>query len=204
MGMVLNSIMKKYIQKGFTLLELMIVIAMMGVLMVVGIPSFNAMLTTNELADTTNELTLSLRRARAEAIVSGRDVVVCSSTNTDAADPNLITCSGTAGNWSNGWVILVDRDQNGTFGGANELLWVKTLKSTTSLVITTSPATATVGFSGDFSQMVRFSYTGELRDGTAGEFWLCSGAGTTLFPRREIQVTVGGETTFVKNTATNC
>ena len=201
--MVLNIIMNKFTQKGFTLLELMIVVAMMGVLMAVGIPSFNSMLATNELADTTNELTLSLRRARAEAIVSGRDVVVCSSVNTDA-DPSLVTCSGVAGNWNNGWVILVDRNMDGNFIGANELIWVKKLKSTTSLTVTTSPTTATPNFTGNFLHTVTFSYTGELKDGEAGEFWLCSGAGTTLYPRREVTVTVGGETSFVKNTATNC
>jgi len=60
--------MKKKKQSGFTLLELMVVLGMSGALIAIGVPSFNAMITTNQLADITNKLTLSLKQARAEAI----------------------------------------------------------------------------------------------------------------------------------------
>lgn len=196
--MVLNNNMKKYKQQGFTLLELMIVVALMGVLMAVGIPSFNAMLTTNEMADTTNELMLSLRRARAEAITSGRNTIVCSST--DGA-----TCSGATGNWNRGWLIMVDRNLDGSYLIANgELLWVKELKSNTTITITPSPTSGTAGITNDFTDTVTFSYTGELQAGTAGEFHLCTGVTGSGFPRREISVSVGGEASLFKNTATNC
>jgi len=203
--MVLNNIMKKYTQTGFTLLELMVVIAMMGVLFAVGIPSFTTMILTSELADTTNELTLSLRRARGLAIESGKEVVVCSSTNTDA-DPALVTCSGVTGNWTNGWAILVDRNMDGNFIGANELVWVKEMKSDTTITFTASPDTGTANFTNDFTHTVTFSHTGGLKDGTAGEFWICSGVEDGGLLRRELSVTVGGETTFTKNQtpATNC
>jgi prepilin-type N-terminal cleavage/methylation domain-containing protein len=198
--MVLNNSMKKIIQSGFTLLELMVVIAMIGVLMAVGIPSFRAMLTTNEMADTTNELMLSLRKARAEAISSGRNTIVCSST--DGA-----TCSGAAGNWNQGWLVMVDRNIDGSYLVANdELLWVHELKSNTTITITPSPTTATIGVTSDFTDTVTFSYTGELDDDMPGEFHLCSGAGGSGFPRREISVSVGGEASLFKNNtlATNC
>lgn len=196
--MVLNNNMKKITQSGFTLLELMIVVALMGVLMAVGIPSFNAMLTTNEMADTTNELVLSLRRARAEAIVSGRDAVVCSSVDASS-------CSGVAGNWNKGWLIMVDRNLDGSYKESDdELVWVKQMKSNTSNTITPSPTTATIGATADFTQRVTFSYTGELKDGTAGDFHVCSGVTGSGYPRREITVTVGGEATLVKNTVTKC
>ena len=198
--MVLNNSMKKITQSGFTLLELMVVIAMMGVLMAVGIPSFRAMLITNEVADTTNELMLSLRKARAEAISSGRKTIVCSSTDGQ-------TCSGAAGNWNQGWLVMVDRNIDGNYLIANdELLWVHELKSNTTITITPSPTTATAGVTNDFTHTVTFSYTGELHDGRPGEFHLCSGAGGSGFPRREISVSVGGEASLFKNNtpATNC
>jgi len=199
--MVLNNNMKKITQTGFTLLELMVVIAIMGVLMAVGIPSFKSMLTTNEMADTTNELVLSLRKARAEAISSGRNTIVCSSIDGS-------TCSGAAGNWNRGWLVMVDRDLDGNYLIADgELLWVHQLKSNTTITITPSPTTATAGINNDFTDTVTFSYTGELDDGKPGEFYICSGiAGTSGYPRREISVSVGGEASLFKNTtlATNC
>jgi len=192
--------MKKITQSGFTLLELMIVIAMMGVLMAVGIPSFKAMLTTNEMADTTNELVLSIRKARAAAISSGRNTIVCSSTDGQ-------TCSGAAGNWNKGWLVMVDRNIDGSYLIANdELLWVHQLKSNTTITITPSPTTATAGVINDFTDTVNFSYSGELDAGTPGEFHLCSGVGGGGFQRREISVSVGGEASLFKNNtpATNC
>lgn len=187
---------------GFTLLELMVVLAMAGIIAAIGIPSFSSMITTNQLADITNELTLALKRARAEAIASGRDVIVCSSINSSG-------CSEAAGNWSKGWVVMVDRNQNGDFleSEPGELLWVKTIDVDASarIQITPGPFTA-LGLPNDFSQEVRFSYKGELKAGTTGGFQICSGveSGVNGFPRREITVSVAGQTHFEKNTtATN-
>jgi len=184
---------------GFTLLELMVVLAMAGVIAAIGIPSFSSMITTNQLADITNELSLALKRARAEAIASGRDVIVCSSINSSG-------CSEAAGNWSKGWVVMVDRNQNNQFleSDPDELLWVKKIDVDTSVRITPSTPTSTPGLPNNFSKEVRFSYTGELKAGTTGGFQICSGVTGSGFPRREITVSVAGQTHFEKNTtATN-
>ncbi len=183
---------------GFTLMELMIVLAMAGIIAAIGIPSFSSMITTNQLADITNELTLALKRARAEAIASGRDVKVCSSINSSG-------CSEAAGNWSKGWVVMVDRNQNNQFleSEPDELLWVKKIDVDASARIEVTP---NPGLPNDFSKEVRFSYKGELKAGTTGGFQICSGveSGVNGFPRREITVSVTGQTHFEKNTtATN-
>lgn len=199
--MVLNNIMKIYKHSGFTILELMIVVAMMGILMAVGIPTFRTMIVTNELADVTNELVFSLKRARAEARTSGRNVVVCSSTNANDDDPD---CSGAAGNWNQGWIVFVDRNNDRAFDTANgdRLVWVKQVDAGSTITINTSPI---LGFTNDFSQAAVFSHTGELDDGTAGAFEVCSGD-PDGYPRRDISVVVGGETNLIKNTVTanNC
>jgi type IV fimbrial biogenesis protein FimT len=195
--LVLNNDMKKLYQTGFTVIELMIVVAMMGILMAVGVPVFNSIILTNEMADTSNELVLSLKRARAEAMTSGRDVVVCSSTNTDAATP---ACSGAAGNWGRGWIVFVDQNQDRTFDEANgdRLVWLKKMDDGTSISITPSPFGT---LTNDFSVAVTFSHTGELKDGTAGGFQICSGDADG-YPRRDISIMVGGEANLVKNTNT--
>lgn len=195
--MVLNNDMKNLNQTGFTVIELMIVVAMMGILMAVGVPVFNSIILTNEMADTSNELVLSLKRARAEAMTSGRDVVVCSSTN---AGDNTPTCSGAAGNWNRGWIIFVDQNQDRTFDEANgdRLVWLNQMDGGTSISITASPFGA---FTNDFSVAVTFSHTGELKDGTAGGFQICSGDADG-YPRRDISIMVGGEANLIKNTST--
>ena len=190
--------MKKITQSGFTLLELMVVIAMMGVLMAVGIPTFTSMMETSELSDTANELVLSLRKARAEAIVSGRDAVVCSSIDESS-------CSNVADKWNKGWLIMVDRNFDGNYKESDgELVWVKQLKSNTRITIKGSPDTGTVGATADFTDKVVFSYTGEIKSGKSGDFHVCSGATGSGYLQREISVTVGGEATLFKNPATKC
>ncbi len=186
---------KTHKQSGFTLLELMVVLGMAGSLLAIGIPSFNAMITTNQLADITNDLTLSLKRARAESIASGRDVVVCSSTTTDSSSEGVAKCSGATGNWGKGWLILIDRNMDNQFlESQGELIWVKRVDNNASITITDA------GQNNNFSQQVRFSYTGELKSGTAGGFQICSGVTGTGFPRRDINVSVSGQTNFVKST----
>lgn len=86
-------------QRGLNLLEIMIAIAVLGVVLAVGIPSYSHMTISNALTSDTNDLVATLQFARSEAITRGESVTVC------AANADLDACSGD-GNWTNGWVIL--------------------------------------------------------------------------------------------------
>lgn len=61
-------------QNGFTLIELMIVLVVAGVLLAIGIPSFQQMIKSNRLTVTTNELIGAINFARSEAAKRGRAV----------------------------------------------------------------------------------------------------------------------------------
>ncbi len=86
-------------QRGLTLLEVMVTIAVLGVVLAIGIPSYAHMTISNQLASDTNDLVASMQFARSEAITRGEAVTVC------AANANLDACSGN-GTWTSGWVIL--------------------------------------------------------------------------------------------------
>ncbi len=94
-------------QKGFTLIELVTVMAVATILLGVGIPGFRALATTNQLTSTSNQLVSSLNLARQEAVTRGVPVSVCSSS--DGA-----SCSGGT-DWTVGWMVFAD---NGTTPGA--------------------------------------------------------------------------------------
>jgi type IV fimbrial biogenesis protein FimT len=85
---------------GFTMVELLAVIMIVSILIVVGVPSFRYVTTSNRLSAEINGLLGDLQYARAEAIKEGRTVTVCSSA--DGA-----TCSGRA-DWSSGWITFSD------------------------------------------------------------------------------------------------
>ena len=94
--------MKKY--SGFTLIELMITLLIVGILLSVGVPSLKTFMQSNQLVASTNELISALHVARSEAIKLNTRVSICDSS--DGA-----TCDGT-GDWSNGWIVFIDNDGN--------------------------------------------------------------------------------------------
>ena len=97
---------------GFTIIELMVVLAVAGLLLTVATPSFVELLQNNRLAITTNDLIGEFALARSEAAKRGGRVIVCSSANPSGAPP---ACNGAADNWSTGWIMFADRDGNTAF-----------------------------------------------------------------------------------------
>lgn len=88
--------------RGFTLIELMVTLAVLGVMMAIAIPSFRYVQNSSRLSAAANELVATLQLARMEAIRSNARVVVCASSAGTACD-NSTTASG----------VLVFTDTNG-------------------------------------------------------------------------------------------
>lgn len=59
-------------QNGFTLVELMVTVAVLAILSTIAYPSFQSTIRSNRVATTTNELIASLALARSEAIKNTR------------------------------------------------------------------------------------------------------------------------------------
>ena len=66
---------------GFTLLEMMIVIVIMGILMAIALPAFRSFLQSDRLLTEQNQLVMSLQYARSEAIKEDASVWVCASSD---------------------------------------------------------------------------------------------------------------------------
>ncbi len=101
--------MKKY--TGFTLIELMVVVAIVALMAVLAAPSFKQMIQSNTISSAVNSFMADMRFARSEAIRRGGSVVLCRSDSPEAADPNCNSGSGTGGRgWKTGWFVFHDLD----------------------------------------------------------------------------------------------
>lgn len=101
--------------KGFTLMELMMTLAVVGVILAVAVPSFRAFQLNNRMTSAANDLLASIQHARSEAIKRQRIVALCASAN-PAADPP--SCSASF----SGWVVWADADNDATIDGAEEVI----------------------------------------------------------------------------------
>ena len=96
--------MKKH--SGFTLLELMITLTIVGLVTAFAIPSMRTFTQNDRLATQINALVGHLALARSEAVLRSQQVILCVSGNSTS-------CSGN--DWSAGWIVFIDADNDSGF-----------------------------------------------------------------------------------------
>lgn len=85
--------------RGFSLVELMVTIAVLTILISVGVPMYGQFTQGSAVSTGTSELVGSLNLARSEAVARRASV-------------RIEQLGGTAGDWSDGWQIVLDADDS--------------------------------------------------------------------------------------------
>lgn len=149
---------------GFTLMELMVVIAIAAILTGLAVPSFKAMIDRGQMREAATAFYSALSRARSEAIARNQPVRVC------ARDPAAFDPPACAdgGDWADGWLVAT------TIGDIEQLQVHEPLAAAFTLDGVASP--------------IMFNAAGRIAAGI--DYQLCK-AGSTAEPR-QIRVSRGG------------
>jgi type IV fimbrial biogenesis protein FimT len=94
-----------HVQRGFSLVELMVTLFVAAILLTMAVPSFQVMVEDNSLTSQINLFIGALSGARSEAVKRGQRVGLCKSANGS-------TCV-TTGGYEQGWIVFVDNDNDG-------------------------------------------------------------------------------------------
>jgi type IV fimbrial biogenesis protein FimT len=101
-------------QRGFTLIEVLVVILILGVLLGIATPNAVMFIQRSQAMGSVNEWISDINMARSEAIKRRTRVVVC-------ARQDDSTC-GSATDWNNGYLVFADADSDGVFDSGENLV----------------------------------------------------------------------------------
>jgi len=108
--------MKQRNQNGFTLYELLTTVAVVGVVLMIGVPNLGAYRQNARMTTTANDLHSAFHLARTEATRAKQIVTICPSATSMDANP---VCGGT---WDQGYIVFIDNDGNLQMGVGDTIL----------------------------------------------------------------------------------
>lgn len=135
-------------QRGFTLVELMVTLAVAAIVLAVAVPSFGSLIVNNALTSEANQLVSAFNTARNEAIKLNQNTRLCHSV--DGAD-----CSAPDTDGWQGWIVVDINDRVIASGFFSEKLSITATENTDVILFTANGLirrnNTSVPLSGTFS-----------------------------------------------------
>ena len=181
---------------GFTLLELMVVLAIVAILTTMAVPPFSRMLQSNTMSSTVNSFLADMRFSRSEAMRRGGGVVMCRSDAPEAPVPACGSGAGVSGNgWASGWIVYLDGNNDGVVS-AGDLLRVQPPVTSMNSIMEAGSSSST---------QFRFTPTGRLVDpSSATSLQFGGNAVFTSDMQRTVCVNAGGRARIAGDGTAQC
>lgn len=161
---------------GFTLVEFMLIVAVLAILATLATPGFSSLLVNNRIDTARDDFIHDLLLARSESVRRDVRISMCKSSNAGDASPSCVTSGG----WDQGWIVFADtstsngeRDTNeeviavhlnadvNITGETNVSNYISFLPSGRSMTISGTPQPGSITFSSNgFSKTILLSNTG--------------------------------------------
>ena len=161
---------RKAAARGYTLLEVLVVMMIIGIAAAWAVPSLTRLLNSSKVAANLDQLASGFELARSEALARNTLVLVCRSGNPGAATPscsNAAVAGIAADDWASGWLIYALAQGNETvaaFNSANDTLLRRfqpegVRPAGDRVLIKSNPAPAAIVFAGSG---LRFAAGGQV------------------------------------------
>jgi type IV fimbrial biogenesis protein FimT len=145
--------------RGFTLIELMITVAIAAIVIAIGIPSFKEFIDNTRSNTLSEEFSTAMNYARTEAIKRARRVSICASTDSNSCGSD----------WTKGFIVFVDY---ATADNAAAPIVTQAAPPATTILktwkSTENNRVFTVKYGGTATDFVRFTSQGILAQTAAG------------------------------------
>lgn len=133
----MNPPMSNYRERGFTLVELMVVVALLAILTSIAVPSFQFLIERWRVLQAVENIRTTLFYARSEAIRRGGDVFI---EKLPSSTPGC-TLAAAAQNWDCGWVVFIDANNNQRWNAGEE---IQRFEPSPNLTVTRTTSAATI------------------------------------------------------------
>lgn len=148
-------------ERGFTLIELMIAIALSALLLSMAIPALDQFTTSARQTGAVNDFVSSMHVARSTAVTTNFRTTICAS----ASGANCEAVS-----WDQGWIVFSDRDSD------------QTVDNDETIVASSDGIDGLSIQSGEFGQFLMYRPNGRVMTTTAtgnsGQFTVCDNRGS--------------------------
>jgi type IV fimbrial biogenesis protein FimT len=148
-------------ESGFTLIELMFVLAVAAILLSVAVPALQMFTTNSKQTGAINDFVSSMHLARNTAITTNARVTMCPSSNAASCE---------AVGWESGWIVFRDANSNQNVDG------------TDAIIATGSPSDGPTIASAQYGQFLMYRPNGRVMGANVGtntgEFTVCDHRGS--------------------------
>lgn len=180
---------------GFTILELMVTVAIVGIVASIAIWNSSDMLEENRAENFLLELKRNISYARAQAASTDEIVVICPAPNTVTSDSTSLECQS---EWdsTNTVILFIDTNNDGIYNNPNDSLL---------RVMSETPSSDKIKFSGNNS--LRFNTSGRITTSLAGSgnftgFVYCPNSDNEN--NKALSVSVSGTAFYLGDTDETC
>ena len=167
--------MKSNLALGFTLVELLVTVAIIGISLTLGVPAFKDTIRNSVLTSVINEFVASLNFARSEAVKRGVFVTVRK------------TSTSSSVGWEGGWQVFTDINSNGELNSSDD-----------QVLRVHEPLRSNLTLRGNHNVINRISYKSSGESNNIGSFALCDtsvGGAPTKRTSRLLTVSILGRIT---------